>query len=87
MPRYFVEFTNGPHTLADTESVKLADLGAARECAIEDARFLIERARPPGWRRWRAEVLDEDGHILLTVPFSAVCEDSGRNGPQTADAA
>ena len=87
MPRYFVEFTNGAHTLVDSEGMELADLGAARECAIEDARFLIERARPPGWRRWRAEVLDEDGHILLTVPFSAVWEDRGGNGPQTADAA
>ena len=47
VPRYFVEFTNGPHTLADTEGVDLADLRAARECAIEDARFLIESARPP----------------------------------------
>ena len=87
MPRYFVEFTNGPHTLADSEGVELADLGAARECAIEDARFLIERARPPGWRRWRVEVLDEDGRILLTIPFSAIWEDRGGNGPQAADAA
>ena len=86
MPRYFVEFTNGAHTLADDEGVELADLGAARECAIEDARFLIERARPPGWRRWRVEVLDEGGLVLLTIPFSAV-EDGGGNGPRAADAA
>ena len=84
VPRYFVEFTNGPHTLADTEGVELADLRAARECAIEDARFLIERARPPGWRRWRVEVLDEGGLILLTIPFSEIWEDRGGNGIQAA---
>jgi hypothetical protein len=76
--------TNGPHTLADIEGVELADLAAARKYAIADARTLIAQHMIPGWRRWRVEILDEDGHTLLTIPFSDVWDDGDGSGAQAA---
>ena len=84
MPLYFFHFTNGAHAIPDIEGLNFADIAAARDCAVDDARYLIEKNQVPGWKRWRVEVTDEAGRALITIPFTDVW-DSGDGG--TAHAA
>ena len=83
MPLYFFHFTNGAHAIPDLEGVELDSLATAREYAIEDARFVIDRHMVQGWRRWRVDVTDEAGETLFSVPFADVRDDDG-NGTKAA---
>ena len=83
MPLYFFHFTNGAHAIPDLAGVELDSLAVAREYAIEDARFVIEEHMVQGWRRWRVDVTDEAGAILLSLPFAEAWDDNG-NGTRAA---
>ncbi|MHB2208013.1 DUF6894 family protein [Methylobacterium sp. CM6257] len=76
MPRYFFNIRHrpGPAGLAvDPEGDELADVDAAREHALFEARIMIARDRLPLIRDWMDcsfEVMDEADQPVLTVPFS-----------------
>ena len=76
MPRYFfnIRYRPGPDGLAvDPEGDELADLKAAREYALAQARDMIKRTRTDLVRDWMVcsfEILDDKGQPVLTVPFS-----------------
>jgi uncharacterized protein DUF6894 len=90
MPRYRFDLTNGNRFCADDqEGVRLRDLDAARQYAIEDIRDLM-RQKPEGdWTGWRVEITDLRGQKLLEVLFSEAAGDgAGREkqapGSETA---
>ena len=76
MPRYFfnVRYRSGPNGLAvDPEGDELADVDAAREYALAQARDMIARTRTDLVRDWMVcsfEIMDDRGQPVLTVPFS-----------------
>ena len=76
MPRFFfnVRHRDGPAGLAiDDEGDDLADVDAAREHALSQARKMIAKDRLTLIRDWMVcsfEVTDEAGGTVLTVPFS-----------------
>jgi hypothetical protein len=76
MPRYFfnVRYRSGPGGLAvDPEGDELADVNAAREHALAQARDMITRTRTDLVRDWMVcsfEIMDDKGQPVLTVPFS-----------------
>jgi hypothetical protein len=71
MPRYFFHVRNHVHT-KDTVGTEVADLSAARREALSDIAD-IRRTQfsmlDGHWAGWSIEVCDEDGELLLTVPF------------------
>lgn len=83
MPRYFfnLRYRPGPDGLAaDHEGDELADVNAAREHALAQARDMIARTRTDVVRDWMVcsfEIVDEDGHPVLTVPFSDTISEEG----------
>lgn len=76
MPRYFFNLRYGTGTgklAVDPEGDDLADVDAARQHALQEARGLI--AGPPAFavRDWFVcsfEIEDENDQPVLTVPFS-----------------
>ncbi|MHC2109365.1 DUF6894 family protein [Methylobacterium sp. CM6246] len=76
MPRYFLNVRHrpGPAGLAvDPEGEEFADLDAAREGALSQARVMIARDQHTFIRDWMDcsfEIMDEADHPALTVPFS-----------------
>jgi hypothetical protein len=76
MPRYFFNIRHrpGPTGLAvDREGDELADVNAAREHALFEARAVIAQERLPLIRDWMDcsfEIMGEAGQSVLTVPFS-----------------
>lgn len=76
MPRYFFNIRHrpGPAGLAeDLEGDELADVNAAREHALSEARKSIAHDRLTMIRDWMVcsfEIVDEQGQPVLTVPFS-----------------
>lgn len=76
MPRYFLNVRHrpGPAGLAvDPEGEMFADLDAAREGALSQARVMIARDQHTFIRDWMDcsfEIMDEAGQPVLTVPFS-----------------
>lgn len=82
MPRFFfnVRHRPGPEGLAvDPEGEELADVNAARERALSQARVMIARERHTFIRDWMVcafEIMDEDGQPVLTVPFSDTVPES-----------
>ena len=83
MPRYFfnIRHRSGPAGLAvDPEGEELADVNAAREGALSQARAMIARERHTFIRDWMDcsfEITDEDGQPVLTVPFSDTVSEDG----------
>lgn len=76
MPRYFfnLRYGAGNGKLAiDPEGDELADVEAARQHALREARGLIAGPRAFTVRDWFAcsfEIEDETSQRVLTVPFS-----------------
>lgn len=68
MPRYFIDYSDGPVLLRDEEGQCYQDLRAARDAAIA-ALPDIGREPPPdsGQRAFTAYVRDETGEVLCTV--------------------
>ena len=82
MPRFFfnVRYRPGPAGLAvDPEGEEFADLNAARENALFQAREMIARDRHTFIRDWMDcsfEIMDEAGQPVLTIPFSDTVPES-----------
>jgi len=76
MPRYFFNIRHrpGPAGLAqDPEGDELVDVSAAHARALSEARKAIALDRLTMIRDWMVcsfEIVDEQGHPVLTVPFS-----------------
>ena len=83
MPRYFfnTRYRPGADGLAvDPEGDELPDVNAAREHALAQARIMIARTRTDMVRDWMVcafEIVDEDAHPVLTVPFSDTVSEEG----------
>ncbi|GJE15100.1 DUF6894 family protein [Methylobacterium longum] len=82
MARFFfnVRHRPGPEGLAvDPEGEEFADLNAARERALSQARIMVARERHTFIRDWMGcafEIMDEGGQPVLTVPFSDTVPES-----------
>jgi hypothetical protein len=71
MPQYFFNVVSASETVRDEEGSDLADLAAARDEAIKDARSLMSNAILEGRdisNRF-IQISGEDGKVLLVVPF------------------
>ena len=72
MPRYFFNVMNDVKT-QDFDGVELADLEAARGEAQKDIDEILEShfaSIGSNWTKWSIEICDDDGALLLVVPFS-----------------
>ena len=76
MARYFLHINNGGGYSEDTEGQELDDLDAARAAAIEGVRSLLSEEARHGQLdlSGRIEIADQDGNILLVVPFTEAVE-------------
>jgi hypothetical protein len=76
MPRYFMNLRHrpGPNGLSvDEEGDELANVNAVREHALSVAEKMIARDRLTMIRDWLVcsfEITDEEGQLVLTLPFS-----------------
>ena len=70
MPRFYFHLLNDAPAM-DEEGIELADLGAARQVALEAARELIAYEVMKGRisLKARIEVEDEGHRPVLTLPF------------------
>lgn len=71
MPRYYFNVYNDLVAL-DEEGRELPDIAAAREEAIKGGRALMADQLVEAGRmrlQHRIEVADENGRVLLTIPF------------------
>ncbi len=81
MPRYYFNFTNGERFMEDAEGIDLPDEVAVREEALGVARDLSRESLDgvdgvDAWFAWRIEITDENGRLVMTIPFSATDEPS-----------
>lgn len=79
MPRYFLHLYNDVEA-RDEEGREFADLDDARAAAVRGARDVIAETVSRDGRlnlSHRIDVEDEDGRVLLSVPFSEAVEVSG----------
>jgi hypothetical protein len=76
MPRYFLHVNNSIGFVEDEEGVELPDLDAAREKAAAGVRSIIadEVLHGRADLRGRIDVADEEGRVLLSLPFGALVE-------------
>jgi len=70
---YFIHIVTDHERIVDHEGADFPDLASARAEAMQSARDLmaeeLRRGRPVPFG-WRAQVADEDGAVVLTLPFS-----------------
>jgi hypothetical protein len=73
MPRYFFHVLNHIRT-QDHDGVELPDIETARREALKDVddikRENFVMLDKNAWARWSIEICDEEGAVLLVVPFS-----------------
>jgi len=72
MPRFYLHIRNGSGYAEDPEGQDLSDLSAARSAAIDGVRSLLSEEARHGELDLGGsiEIANEDGNILLIVPFS-----------------
>jgi hypothetical protein len=83
MPRYFLNIRNNISFTRDEEGCELANDEAARDAAVQGARSLMSaEVTDKGMLDLRAsiEVEDEQGEIVLIVPFREALDIVGSNG-------
>jgi Domain of unknown function (DUF6894) len=72
LPRYFFNVNNGIKT-QDLEGTELANLAAAKVEARKDIDEIAQTNFPSlnsDWSKSSIEICDQDGALLLVVPFS-----------------
>ncbi|MBX9934941.1 MAG: hypothetical protein K2Y56_26115 [Methylobacterium sp.] len=77
MPRFFLNIRDRKiGMIVDPEGEEAEDVGAVRRIAEETIQDIISRPQVYGSRRiWRyrvMEVVDESGHLVLTLPFASI---------------
>jgi len=72
MARFYLHIRNGNGYAEDPEGQDLSDLAAARSAAIEGVRSLLAEEARQGQLDLSGsiEIANEEGNILLIVPFS-----------------
>ena len=72
MARFYLHIRNGGGFAQDPEGQELFNLAAARSAAIEGVRSLLSEEARQGELDLSGsiEIADEEGNILLIVPFS-----------------
>ncbi len=72
VPRYFMHVCNGDGFTTDEEGVELPDIHATRIAAIEGLREIMASELKDGLLKTASfiEIEEENGELLLTVPFS-----------------
>ena len=71
--RFFIHIVTDHERIVDPEGAELPDLATARAEAGQSARDLMAeelRCGRPVPFGWRAQVADEEGTILITLPFA-----------------
>jgi hypothetical protein len=71
--RYFIHILTDKERLIDPDGSEFADLAAARAEASQSARDLMAeelRCGRPVPFTWQAQVADDEGNVLLTLPFA-----------------
>ena len=70
MPRYYVHVRGPRRYVTDHAGFELEDIQAAREIALQTVRDIDGDRQGSGYEAgWAVEIADEDGRVLLTVPF------------------
>ena len=71
MPRYRLNVINSVGIAEDLEGQVLPDLAAARDEAVRGIRSLLADELKDGTINLagKVDVVDEGGHVLVTVPF------------------
>ena len=84
MERYFFDFSECGRLFADEEGVELADLGAARDRAIQAARDVMCGEIRDGRLCLSCciNVHDAEGRLLLVVPFRDAITVTGLGGTE-----
>ncbi|TNC07626.1 hypothetical protein FF100_31580 [Methylobacterium terricola] len=88
MARYFFHLRHEPGSeglAEDFEGDELPDATAAREHALMVARDLITRTRLDSVRNWfdcSFEITDEQGHSVMTVPFTDTVPEQPDDGEE-----
>ena len=72
MPRYFFHVRQDKDFVEDSEGVECTDSGHAKAEAIEGACDLMAEHILKGLdvSDWSYEIVDEDGRLVMTVPFA-----------------
>jgi len=71
--RYFIHIITDQERLVDPDGGEFADLESARAEASQSARDLMAeelRCGRPVPFAWRAQVADDEGNVLLSLPFA-----------------
>ena len=78
MPRYFFHARGPNRYVADYEGIVLTSVEAARETAIRIIRdTAAEAVEFAGGGDWTVLITDEEGQIVLTIPFSEAQQEPG----------
>jgi hypothetical protein len=72
MAYLYFHYGTGEVMLEDQRGNEVRDLTEAREHADNLVRAFLATPDPEDWREWILLVSDEEGDVLLNVPFSAV---------------
>lgn len=71
--RYFIHIVTDQERIVDPDGGEFADLASARDEASQSARDLmaeeLRKGRPVPFT-WLAQVADDEGNVLLTLPFA-----------------
>jgi len=73
--RYFIHIVTAQERLIDPDGSEFTDLASARAEATQSARDLMAeelRCGRPVPFAWQAQVADEEGKVLLTLPFASL---------------
>ncbi len=72
MPRYFLHVREAGDLVEDPDGVDFPDVAAARMEAVAAAREIMAEHIRKGLdvSSWSFEVVDEDGRLIMSVPFS-----------------
>ena len=72
MARFYLHIRNGGGYAEDPEGQELSSLAAARTAAIDGVRSLLSEEARQGELDFSGsiEIADEEGNVLLIVPFS-----------------
>jgi hypothetical protein len=73
--RYFIHVVTARERLVDPDGSEFTDLASARAEATQSARDLMAeelRCGRPVPFAWQAQVADEEGNVLVSLPFASL---------------